>query len=452
MSNASFAILGLLTVVSISAIVVGSVAYVNAGKVPNSATTATSENIANTIVARDASGNFVTNNVTLSGLSTGVLHSNASGVLSSSSVVGSDIAANTIPDSCLETISTTGKVANSATTATSSGTANAIVARDSFGNFSAGTITADLNGNATTANTATNANTANNFSGSLNGDVKGTQSTTQVVFVSGQTASNVAAGTILANAATSANTFSAIVRRDASGNFNASKISASNGILLDNNKAYSIKDAGGIEKSILDCDNSNTVKLRGAGGSMYINPDASGNNTLIGFNNPNNTDIYHGSALNLRSDITGIVIGESTATRGLTLNNSTANYIPAVLNYYEEFSTTVTFSGATTLSGIALSLTRIGRMVNMILDGGSNTASTAASLSAAGAIPARFRPAFPVTAIIQVTNNGNLVVGSIEINTDGLGIIIVNGSAANTGFLSTGLCGFSPSQLSWQTA
>jgi hypothetical protein len=69
--------------------------------------------------------------------------------------------ASAISDIYLSTISTAGKVANSATTATNANTANAIVARDASGNFSAGTITADLSGTASTATTATNAtNTA----------------------------------------------------------------------------------------------------------------------------------------------------------------------------------------------------------------------------------------------------------------------------------------------------
>lgn len=69
----------------------------------------------------------------------------------SSSIVNADISNSAaIADSKLATISTAGKVSNSATTATSSNTASAIVARDSSGNFSAGTITASLNGNAST--------------------------------------------------------------------------------------------------------------------------------------------------------------------------------------------------------------------------------------------------------------------------------------------------------------
>jgi len=66
------------------------------------------------------------------------------------SIVNADINASAaIADTKLATISTAGKVSNSATTATDSNTASAIVARDASGNFSAGTITASLSGNAT---------------------------------------------------------------------------------------------------------------------------------------------------------------------------------------------------------------------------------------------------------------------------------------------------------------
>ena len=58
------------------------------------------------------------------------------------STVTNTMLAGSIADTKLSTISTAGKVSNSATTATSANTANAIVARDSSGNFSAGTIDA----------------------------------------------------------------------------------------------------------------------------------------------------------------------------------------------------------------------------------------------------------------------------------------------------------------------
>jgi Repeat of unknown function (DUF5907) len=71
-------------------------------------------------------------------------------------IVNADINASAaIADTKLATIATAGKVSNSATTATDANTASAIVARDASGNFTAGTITADLTG---LASKATNIN------------------------------------------------------------------------------------------------------------------------------------------------------------------------------------------------------------------------------------------------------------------------------------------------------
>ena len=83
----------------------------------------------------------------------------ATGDLADSSVTDAKLAGS-ISDSKLSTITTAGKVSNSATTATNSNTPNSIVSRDASGDFSAGTITADLIGNASTATSATNATNA----------------------------------------------------------------------------------------------------------------------------------------------------------------------------------------------------------------------------------------------------------------------------------------------------
>jgi hypothetical protein len=75
-------------------------------------------------------------------------------------IVNADINASAaIVDTKLATIATAGKVSNSATTATNANTASAIVARDASGNFSAGTITANLTGTASAIadNTVTSA-------------------------------------------------------------------------------------------------------------------------------------------------------------------------------------------------------------------------------------------------------------------------------------------------------
>lgn len=78
--------------------------------------------------------------------------------------------------------------------ATSNNTASMIVRRDGSGNFSAGTITATLSGNSTTSTNATN---------------------------------HIADTTGGVHGATSSNTASMIVRRDANGNFSAGTITAS---------------------------------------------------------------------------------------------------------------------------------------------------------------------------------------------------------------------------------
>lgn len=146
--------------------------------------------------------------------------------------------------------------------ATSANTASKVVARDSSGNFSAGTITATLSGAATSATTATNlaggaanqiayqsgsgtttfatapsaSNQVLNWNGSAftwsAGTISGVplgsnlNSLTAGTYLTGTAYNGSAAQTWTVNAA-SANTASTVVARDASGNFSASTITAS---------------------------------------------------------------------------------------------------------------------------------------------------------------------------------------------------------------------------------
>jgi len=114
------------------------------GDVTGNADTATTLANGRTIgISGEVSGTGVSFNgsqdITISGTTIG------SGVIDNDNISSSAA----IADSKLATISTTGKVQNGATTATSDNTANAIVARDVSGNFTAGTITADLTGDVT---------------------------------------------------------------------------------------------------------------------------------------------------------------------------------------------------------------------------------------------------------------------------------------------------------------
>ena len=81
--------------------------------------------------------------------------------------------------------------ANAANAATSADTANAIVKRDASGNFSAGTITANLSGNATTATTAAN----------LTGNIADTQLPANIARLNGTnvfSATNTFSGVVIA--------------------------------------------------------------------------------------------------------------------------------------------------------------------------------------------------------------------------------------------------------------
>jgi hypothetical protein len=113
--------------------------------VGNATTVVTNANLTGGVTSVGNAATVVTNaNLTGDVTSVGNATSIAAGV-----IVNADINASAaIVDTKLATISTASKVSNSATTATSANTASAIVARDASGNFTAGTITAALTGNA----------------------------------------------------------------------------------------------------------------------------------------------------------------------------------------------------------------------------------------------------------------------------------------------------------------
>lgn len=111
------------------------------------------------------------------------------------------------------TVGTTGQVLTSAgsgtptwTTVANTNINNAIVQRDASGNFSASTITSNLNGNATSATKVNNALTAGSYLTGTSFDGSSTQT--------------------FAVDATTTNTASKVVARDASGNFAAGTITA----------------------------------------------------------------------------------------------------------------------------------------------------------------------------------------------------------------------------------
>ena len=153
-----------------------------------------------------------------------------------------------IADTKLATISTSGKVQNSATTAASANTESAIVARDGSGNFAAGTITATLSGNATTATALATGRTI-----SLTGDVTATTA-------SFNGSGNVSgAATIAANAVTTSKILDANVTtaKIADANVTAAKLAT------DSVETAKIKDAN-VTAAKLATDAVETAKIKDA--------------------------------------------------------------------------------------------------------------------------------------------------------------------------------------------
>lgn len=106
--------------------------------------------------------------------------------------------AGSIADSKLSTISTAGKVSNSATTATNVNTASAIVARDASGNFSAGTVTATLTGNVTgdLTGTASKASATVHYKATTGGDYTAVTPTNKIFTGQTQPTSGMTVGDI----------------------------------------------------------------------------------------------------------------------------------------------------------------------------------------------------------------------------------------------------------------
>ena len=151
------------------------------------------------IVALAGSGGVISLQGNVSGSGTNPINTTINnGVVTNSMLAGS------ISNDKLDVITATNKVSNSATTATNNNTVNTIVSRDGSGNFSAGIITASLNGNANTSTTLATGRTIGitgdltytspSFNGSVNVTAVGTLAN------SGVTANTYTAATVTVDA------------------------------------------------------------------------------------------------------------------------------------------------------------------------------------------------------------------------------------------------------------
>jgi trimeric autotransporter adhesin len=289
--------------------------------------------------------------------------------------------------------------------ATSASTAGTLVIRDSSGNFAANVITASLNGNATSA---TSAGSAINFTGSLVGDVTGTQGATVVSFVGGSTAANVHLAELAANAATSVNTASTIVKRDASGNFAANIITAAlSGNATSANSA--INFTGSLAGDVTGTQSATVVAFVGGSSAANVHSAELAANAATSMNSPGDIVARDGSGnfsagtitANLIGNVsgsagsfTGSLVGDVTGTQGATVvafvgGSSAANVHSAELaanaaTNLNTASTIVKRNASGNFSAGTITANLIGTATNItgllaIVNGGTNSAAALAN-------------------------------------------------------------------------
>jgi len=274
-------------------------------------------------------------------------------------IVNADInAAAAIADTKLATISTAGKVNNSATTATNANTASTIVARDASGNFSAGTITATLNGAAP--------------AGSLSG----------ATLASGVTASSLTSvGTITTG------TWSASTIAVARGGTGATTIPTNGQLLIGNGTGYTVASlTAGSNVTITPGAGSITIASASSGGDV-VGPASATDNALVRF------DLTTGKLVQ-NSGTTLSDTGTLAMAGLLDISSASAGQIkfPATqvassdvntLDDYEEGPFTPTGNGITFTSASG-TYTKIGRAVTFRLDALWPTTANASNARIAG--------------------------------------------------------------------
>ena len=362
-------------------------------------------------------------------------------MIADGTIVNADINASAaIADTKLGTISTAGKVSNSATTATSTNTNSAIVARDGSGNFSAGTITANLTGNVT-----------GNVSGSA-GSTTGNAATATTLATARdfQITGDVEASAISFNGSSSVSLVSSI----ATGAIVNADVNASAGITYGK-----LSLTGGIVNT--DISNSAAISL----GKLATDPLARANhtgtqtastisdfNTAVRTNRLDQMAAPTGAVSANSQNITNLAtpsISTDAATKGYvdteinalidgapsTLN--TLNEIAAALNDTANFSDTVvlksgsTMTGALTLSGAPSSNLHAATKAYVDAVAGSATAA-AASAAAAEASYDSFDDRYlgAKSSAPSVDNDGNaLVTGALYWNSVSATMFAWTGSA-----------------------
>jgi len=352
-----------------------------------------------------------------------------SGMIIDGTIVNADINASAaIADTKLATISTASKVSNSATTATSANTASAIVARDASGNFSAGTITANLTGNVTgnvsgtagsatgNAGTATALATARNFQ--LTGDVEASA-------VSFDGTGNVSLTTVIGTGV--------IVNADinASAAIDKTKISGT---------AITAADSGTVTSAMIEDGTIVNGDINASAGITYGKLSLNGSIT--------SADIVDGTIVNADINASAAIALSKLATDPLARANHTGTQTASTIS---DFDTQVRTSRLDQMAAPTASVALNAQKITGLADPTSNqdavtlkyltdqkgAANGIASLDGSGLIPTNQLPALAITETSVVVSQAAMLaltaqIGDVAVRTDVNKSFILTASPAST--------------------
>lgn len=319
--------------------------------------------------------------------------------------------AGSIADTKLSTISTAGKVSNSATTATNANTASAIVARDASGNFSAGTITATLSGSATSAGTATTATTATNLAGGVAGAVPYQSGAGATGFSAAGTSGQVltSSGTTAPTwtTATSANTASAIVQRDASGNFSAGTITAT----LSGNASTATSATSATTATNLAGGSAGTVPYQSAAGTT-VQLAAGTSGQVLKSNGAAAPSWVNGtiSGISLGSNLATLTFG--TYLTGTSYNGSTAVTLATNATNANTASTIVARDASGNFSAGTITAALSGNATTATSATSATTATTATNVAGGVAGNVHYQTGVGTTGFVTNGTSGQVLTSN----------------------------------------
>ena len=407
---------------------------ISVGTLANARTTANSANGASTIVARDSNGSFTANVIT----ATDVNATNVSATTGTfTNISGNGATVTNINASNI----TSGTINNAFTTGNSANSASTLVLRDANGSFGANIISASFSGDGsaisginasnissgTIANARTTADSANGASTIVSRDSGGNFSANTItanVAGSGSgltniNASNITSGTIgnVYTTANSSNGASTIVLRDAGGAFAAGSITGT--LFTGNGSAITNINASAITTGTLDNARTNATSANGA--STLVIRDADGSfagNVITGTTGTFTSVSGNGAAL---TGINASNIASGTIANARTTGTASATADTLVLrdgngSFSANVITANSISGNASLAtNINASNITSGTINNAFTTGNSaNTASTLVLRGASGEFGA------------------GAITGAFFIG-DGSNLSAINGSNVTTG-------------------